>query len=336
MYKLFKISLYILLLFKVSTLSAQSFPLYTQYLLNEFTVNPSMAGIDGMTSINISGRQQWAFSPQGSFPYTPQTYSASFSTRILKSPGATRSSRGRNKLNRSASGKVAFGTSVFSDYNGPVSKSGMQLVYAYHIPLHNAQLSFGIAGLAYQLKIDGSELIFDPNNRGDVLDPNISSIIDRPQYIFDAGVGINFSTSKFHIGASSYQLFEASLKVSDTQGLKLTQTRYYYVTSTYKYRLNNWMEAEPSVVLRTNESFNIVADMCARVVYKKSYWGGLGFRTTGDFLLFAGVKMGKYYLGYSLDYGFSSTRFSVFGSHELLVAIKFGDSTRRYRWWERY
>lgn len=325
-----------LLILNVFYIQGQSFPLFSQYLLNEFTVNPSMAGIDGMTSVNVSGRQQWAFSPKNEFPTTPQTFSASISTRIIKSPGSTHRSKGYKKLGRTPSGRVAVGAAIFSDYNGPISKSGMQGVYTYHISLLNSQLSFGLAGLLYQLKIDGDQLDFDPNNKGLVVDSRILNIIDKPQYICDAAAGATFSTSKYHIGLSCFQLFEAGLKLSDSYGLNLTQTRYYYLTAAYKYQQGYKYEIEPSLVVRTDESLNVVADISGRLVYQKLYWGGIGFRTTGDFILLAGLKMGKYYLGYSLDYGFNKITQTSYGSHEILLAAKFGDSTRRYRWWERY
>jgi len=68
-----------LLLLGVSSLKAQQLPIYSQYLLNGFMVNPAMAGYDGYTTINATSRQQWM-----GFKEAPQTYSASWQTRLFR------------------------------------------------------------------------------------------------------------------------------------------------------------------------------------------------------------------------------------------------------------
>ena len=59
-------------------LLAQQLPIYSQYILNGFMINPAMAGHDGYTSFNTTARQQWL-----GFKEAPQTYSASWQTRML-------------------------------------------------------------------------------------------------------------------------------------------------------------------------------------------------------------------------------------------------------------
>lgn len=312
-----------------------------------------MAGVDGMTSVNLTGRQQWAFMPKNRFIRTPQTSSISASTRIVKAPGATRPSKGRSKIQYTPSGRVAMGASIWADKNGPISKTGLQLVYTYHIPIRNAQLSFGLAGLGYQFKISGDDLDFDSNPNSTTRFTGISDIdqlIDRPFFLLDAATGLNFSTHKFHIGLAGYQLFQAKIKFGNSEG-DIKQNRYYNLSSTYKFNWHNHYTVEPSVIVRFNESQRIatsndsvsifqstsaVADFACRLVYRRMYWGGAAIRSTGDFVFTAGMKMRKWYIAYSLDYGINRVTLASFGSHEILMAIKFGDSTRRYRWWERY
>ena len=58
---------------------AQQVPMYSQYIMNGFLVNPSFAGRDGYTSVNLTVREQWVGMAQA-----PSTYALSFQTRILK------------------------------------------------------------------------------------------------------------------------------------------------------------------------------------------------------------------------------------------------------------
>ncbi len=58
---------------------AQQVPMYSQYIMNGFLVNPSFAGRDGYTTVNLTVREQWV-----GLAGAPSTYAASFQTRLLK------------------------------------------------------------------------------------------------------------------------------------------------------------------------------------------------------------------------------------------------------------
>ena len=52
----------ILLIFLLSVcafLNAQQRPHYTQYILNNYILNPALSGIENYTDLKISGRDQW-------------------------------------------------------------------------------------------------------------------------------------------------------------------------------------------------------------------------------------------------------------------------------------
>ena len=72
---------------------AQQVPMYSQYIMNGFLINPSFAGRDGYTTINLTVREQWVGLEQ-----SPSTYAASFQTRILKNSYISKSTAVRKKL----------------------------------------------------------------------------------------------------------------------------------------------------------------------------------------------------------------------------------------------
>ena len=49
----------IVLSFIFGTAVAQQVPMYSQYIMNGFLVNPSFAGRDGYTTVNLTVREQW-------------------------------------------------------------------------------------------------------------------------------------------------------------------------------------------------------------------------------------------------------------------------------------
>ena len=80
------------LLAVMPVLSAQQFPLYSQYIMNGFLINPSYAGSDYYTTFGLTVREQWL-----NLPEAPSTYAAAFQTRILNDSYITKSTAVRKK-----------------------------------------------------------------------------------------------------------------------------------------------------------------------------------------------------------------------------------------------
>jgi type IX secretion system PorP/SprF family membrane protein len=325
--------IFLLFLFFCGTCFSQQSAIYSQYVLNEFIINPSVAGIDGMTTINFTARKQWI-----GVENAPNTYSASISTRLLKTNNAIiERFNGPNKFRKGASGKVGLGASLLSDQNAAISRIGLNMTYAYHIFIDNSQLSFGLSFLMQQFKID-RELAKFADVPGQI-DPT-DELIGKSAYIPDAAFGINYSAKYFSTGISAFQLFQSPVKFGNIEAdyKQLKQVRHYIATGLYHNTMRNnpeW-EYEPSIIIRSTENLQSSADISLRFIYKKEYWAGFSFRTSGDFILLMGLKLSRFYFGYSFDYGFNEISRLSYGSHEIMLALKLGDSVRRYRYWERY
>ena len=309
-----------------NTNEAQQLPIYSQYMLNEFLINPSVAGVDGRTTISLTGRKQWV-----GFVNPPETYSVSFQSRILKRGFLIKS----GSVRKSTKGRVGLGASIVSDKNGAVHRTGAQFTYAYHIFIENSQLSFGLTGSFYQIKIDNDEAVLRDKN-----DP-LQEYIGRSADIPDAGIGVNYMTQDFQVGLAVTQLLQSKIKIGDisiNNSKDFRFIRQYYFTGDYKHTLgrNRDWEVEPSVIVRGNELFIFQSDLSLKFYYKREYWAGMSFRTTGDLVLLLGLRVNNVYFGYSFDYGFNGVSRLTYGSHEVTLAVKLGDSARRYRWLERY
>ena len=64
----------------VQTTVAQQKPHYTQYILNNYILNPALSGIENYTDVKLSGRRQWV-----GLEGAPQTFY--FSVHDHTSPG---------------------------------------------------------------------------------------------------------------------------------------------------------------------------------------------------------------------------------------------------------
>jgi type IX secretion system PorP/SprF family membrane protein len=321
-------------LFLFTQIEAQQLPRFSQYYFNEFLINPSVAGYDGRTIINATGRKQWV----GFSDNVPQTVLGSVQTRILKKSYDIRTGRsGHKSFRRSTEGRVGLGAIVYNDQNGAIHRTGAQLTYAYHIFIQNSQLSFGLSGNMFQYRI-GKE---DAKLKNPEIDP-LSGAIGKSTWVPDAGFGVNYMTGKWHLGLSVAQLFQSNLKIGNNSDFKKTDDlklrRHYFILGDYRFRIPSapdW-EIEPSTIMMLNEKFQFQGDFTLKAYYDRKCWFGLSGRTTKDFVVLGGIRYKNYYFGYSFDYGFSGISRYTYGSHEISISAKFGDTARRYRWLERY
>jgi type IX secretion system PorP/SprF family membrane protein len=304
----------------------QQLPLYSQYMMNKFLINPAVAGSEGYTSFNLTAREQWI-----GFKNSPKTHALSFQTRILKNSFIAKSASVRFKSTPgSRSGKVGLGGYVFNDQTGLVSRTGIQFTYAYHIFIHKGQLSFGLTGMAYQFKVNREELILYEEN------DDLINNFDNTLIIPDADFGVYYSDPRFYVGFSAMQLFQSSLKFGKRGYENYRLKRHYYLMSGYNIDVSDDIIIEPGLLLKTTENLNLQMDLGAKIFFREDYWGGLAFRTGSAIIIMGGVKVDKFYFGYAFDYNLSSIQRHSFGSHEFMVALKLGDSARRYRWLIRY
>jgi len=317
----------IAVLFMAIAANAQQLPLYSQYMMNAYLINPAIAGSDGYTSFNLTAREQWL-----GFENAPQTRSFSAQTRLLrKSYIIKKRSVNNRKLKPSTKGRVGIGAFIYQDQNGAIGRIGTQASYAYHIYMKDIQLSMGISGGVFQYKIMGEGLSFiDPR------DPLELGGQNQVIYVPDINLGAYLLNYRYYLGFSINQLTQSYLKLGDVSLENYKLLRHYYIMGGYRIPLGGDYELEPSVLLKGTEKFTFQADATAKLYYKEDYWFGTTIRSNGTMIALLGVRFSQLYFGYSFDYTLSSIRKYSWGSHEIVIAAKFGDNARRYRWLNRY
>jgi len=320
--------------FLVGFAAAQQQPIYSQYMLNAYLLNPAVAGYQGITDINLVAREQWLGYGDG-----PSTYSLSAQTRILKTSFRNRSRLIKNKVRRRRpSGRVGLGAYVFNDMNGSIRRTGMQGTYAYHIYMRETQLSFGASLSMFQFKANVTQNdLYNPL----VVNPDYSPLAGGAPSSFspDANFGVLISSDNYYAGLSVTSLFQSSIQF----GLGESETayrllRHYYILGGYKYQeRRSDFGYEPSLMFTMTERLSWSLDVNFKVYYKQDYWAGLSFRTTGTIISMFGMNYQQFYFGYAFDYSYGDvTSFNRMGSHELMIGMRLGDSARRYRWLNRF
>ncbi len=311
----------------LAKLEAQQLPLFSQYMFNMFLINPSVAGLDGLTAVNLTAREQWL-----GLKDAPRTHVLTAQTRLYADNFITRLAHlHRRDNNGSVSGRVGLGINFYNDKNGLVDRTGFQFTYAYHLPLVLSELSFGLSLTAYQLSVNKSRMIL--NDYSDELYLNS----DFSRFIPDFNFGTMYSTKDYYVGLSISQLMQSSVQfgnsgVSDNYRLY----RHYYFHGGYTYPINRDYILQSSMLLKVSKNTLPQLDISSKVVIQNDYWAGLSFRTGSAFVIMGGVTVDKYSFGYAFDYNLSAIRKHSFGSHEVMATVKFGDNSKHFKWLNRF
>jgi len=312
----------------VTVTLAQQQPLYSQYMLNTFLINPAVAGAEGLTAFHLTARKQWAGYDEG-----PSTYAMSVQTRILKTSFRNRSRLIKSRARRRRpSGRIGLGGFVYNDVNGRIRRTGFQGTYAYHIYLRDVQLSFGASLSAYQFKINVT-----PDDGFEPDDPLLKNKLQR--FSPDANVGFMMSTEKYYAGVSATSLFQSSIQFgggSTTNAYRIL--RQYYLIGGYRFEpYKSDFSIEPSILFTVTERKSTSTDLNVKLYYRQDYWVGVSYRTVGAMVMMFGTRYQQFTFGYAFDYNFTDvSSLSRYGSHEIMIGYKIGDTARRYRWLNRF
>ncbi|MFT5748787.1 MAG: type IX secretion system PorP/SprF family membrane protein [Ancylomarina sp.] len=290
--RIFFITLILIVTSHISA-EAQQLPLYSQYVENGFLFNPAMAGSRIYTPVRLTIRKQWA-----GIDGAPETQALS----VHKNFGercTTCDAVGNPLARRSTQRGLGMGAYIFNDNYGAISRTGIEISYAYHLEFNRqyygkrgTRLSFGLGGIFYQYKFDGDYIpVGDPLYTGG----------DIVSYIPDANFGIYLYNSDYFVGFSIAHLFESSVKMGDAGFNNDIMLRHYYFNAGYTFNINNQVSLEPSVIVRrTIDSQNYI-DVTAKL-YIRNFWLALSYRNNDQLVGMLGVNFAKYYFGYSYDY----------------------------------
>ena len=292
-----KISILIIAICFGGMLKAQQLPQITQYMINNYAVNPAVAGMYDYYQVKTTIRNQW--------------------TGITDAPRTTMLSIYGQK-----SRNVGLGGLVFNDETGPTSRIGGSASYTYSFPITKAvKMSFALSGGFTQFKITKQGL--------NVLDDNDYLLLgnDVVRSAPDATFGFNMYGDKWYIGAAIPQLLSANLDLMDDNFQSLLESegsldRHIYVLGAYKLDFNSSWSIEPSVLLKTVEAAPLQADFGFKTMYNDLLWFGMGYRNNGATTTLLGYSFqDRYIIGYSYDIPPSDINLGA--SHEFMIGIRF-------------
>ncbi len=284
---------------------AQQMAQLSQYVNNNYLLNPAVAGTEEFTDVRFSSRLQWV-----GLEGAPRTYYATIHSAL---PSRRRMLRQRQ---RSFS---AVGGMAYSDVTGPTSRTGLYGSYARNVALNRfLHLALGVSVGVQQFGVDGAQLRFATPNPG----PTGSAVAFAP----DATVGVWLYNRDFYAGASVGQVLNSKLNLDFRQFGSAAQDNnlqpHYYLTGGLRLRLDRQWSLIPSALLKVTSTARAL-DLTLRVRYENWLWGGASLRWGDAAVGMVGVRVtDNWNLTYSYDMGISSLNTFHNGSHEVLLNVR--------------
>lgn len=321
MYKYIKIVVLCFLAINVNY--AQQLPQHSQYLRNQFMINPGAAGVYDFMDATLSGRAQWI-----GFTNAPMTTYVSV-TALISSKGSKvkynpglHLSTGLAKNPEVNTGKIkhAVGTQLVADQYGAFRKINFSGTYAIHLPINKKMnVSFGTkVGMSTNTFLQDRAVVSTPTldntylgytaNQGNVNTLNI-------------GTGLYLYSQELFLGISAENLTRDM--VSFGSGTAEFDSRVHFdLLGGYKIPLGSDFTITPSFLMKYMQPSPPIIAATLQAEYKDAIWLAFSYRHTDALIGMIGMNISqRFKFGYSYDFSINKFKTYSSGGHELILGI---------------
>jgi type IX secretion system PorP/SprF family membrane protein len=319
----------------VGSVSAQQQPYYTQYILNNFILNPALAGIENYWDCKVSYRNQWVGldgAPKTMYltvhaPLGKSDYDRETPTTI---PDLQAKNQGAKQFSMEYTAPPAHhgvGFTILDDKTGPLNRIAAYGSYAYHLPVGiRTTLSFGLSLGVQEVNVDYASLDFGQANP---VDPAVSESGLLNKLEPDMNAGLWLSNKNFFLGLSAQQIIPVPINSSNgtTNSDSVTLIKgklipHTFFTAGYKIFVSDDINILPSIMFRYVQPLPIGIDLNAKIQYQDLLWVGFSYRYQAGYSAMLGVSISSMInLGYSYDYSTTQLNTVSRGTHEIVVGF---------------
>jgi len=288
-----------------NTATAQTEPMYSQYMYNMLGVNPAYAGNREATSLNFFQRRQWV-----GIAGAPQTTSVSLD-------GA------------SSDNKFGWGVQLYDDKLGVEKADGANLMLSTHIQVSEKGILSGGLSLGlmnYRIDLMNVQGRFTPSDPAFYANFNI--------WLPDVGLGIYYNTDKFYAGLSVPNVLKSRLSAFDVMnsGIQKVNSTHLFFTTGYVFSVNDEVKIKPSTMNKAVSGAPIEADLNTNVWLKDVIGLGFSYRTGDAMVGMAEAQINENLrVGYAYDMTISPLKYYNNGSHEMMVRYEFGNNKSKVK-----
>jgi len=314
-----------------SAVSAQQRPQYTQYIFNNFLLNPAISGIENYIDVKAGYRNQWR-GLEGAPITSYISVNAPLGKKFLFGNATSFPEKGGNPMGRSylqnymaAEPHHGVGFQAVADQAGPINRTDIDGTYAYHLGLSEVlNIALGVSVGISKINLDLSKITLENS-----IDPAI--VENENQRIKpDLGAGIWVYGPRYFVGVSAQQLLGQTLNFTDDQSYNLgKEVPHFFATAGYKVLLNDDIAVITSIMVKHVKPAPTSLDINMKMAFRDKFWLGGSYRKDDSFSALAGFNIGYLFsLGYSYDFTTSNLGSVSNGSHEIVLGLLLNN---RYR-----
>jgi type IX secretion system PorP/SprF family membrane protein len=325
------------------SVSAQQRPYYTQYIMNNYIINPAVAGIENYWDVKASHRMQWVGlqdAPVTTYltihgPLKRSDYDRESATTI-HAPGSNPRGQAYWQDYTSVEPHHGVGLTILNDRTGPLNRFAAYGTYAYHMGISpRTSLSGGISVGISNMSLDASKLNFGNTT----VDPAVagSGVLNRIKP--DISAGLWLYSADYFVGLSAQQIIPQPLTYSNNtvqvENGKLVP--HLFFSAGYRMSLSDDVSFLPSTMIRYVNPLPIGFDVNAKFQYQDLLWAGGSYRYKDGFAGMVGINISNVFnIGYSYDFQTSNLNTVSKGTHEILIGFllgnRYGDWCPRNLW----
>jgi len=317
--------------------NAQQRPHYTQYVLNQYVINPAITGIENYGDLKISVRDQWVGlngAPRTAYltvhaPVGKEDYRTSATSYSI--PGQNPRGQYYWENYTAAEPHHGIGLSLINDKTGNFNRFTANVSYAYHLGLNaTTNLSGGFATGVTVVSLDRSKLDFGNGVQDDpALGGNTNSELRRVRP--DLSAGLYLYSRDYFVGISGQQIIPQKLSFVDDAVVQ-QQGRlvpHLFLTAGYRFLVNEDVNAIPSVMFKyinASSRNNFQVEGNVKLQYRDLFWVGGSYRHEDGFAAMGGLNvLNLFNVGYAYD--FTQTKLNTVsrGTHELMLGFLLGN-----------
>jgi type IX secretion system PorP/SprF family membrane protein len=311
---------------------AQQKPHYTQYIMNQYILNPAISGIENYTDIKLSHRQQWQ-GLEGAPVTSYFTLHAPLGKKDYKTSATSFSVDGFNPRGKSyfetyeaSAPHHGIGLQIINDQAGPFNTFSAYGTYAYHLGISSrTNLSGGFGVGLSRMNLNTSKLDF---GNGVNIDPAIRGTGDIGKTQLDMNAGVFLYSADYFLGLSMMQIVPQPIEfannvVRKTEGKKVP---HLFGTFGYRFLITEDINMIPSTMIKYINGAPLQADLNVKFQYREFLWAGGSYRSQYGFAALAGLRALRF-MTVSYSYDYTTTRLNTVsnGSHEIIIGFLLGN-----------
>ncbi len=338
-----KITCWIVLLMGCVVAGAQQKPHYTQYVLNQYIINPALTGIENYIDVKVSHRHQWV-GIDGAPVTTYLTIHGPIGKKDYRTTATSYRVPGENPRGErywetytAAEPHHGIGLQVINDKTGPLNRFGGYITYAYHIGISaKTSLAAGFGAGFTNLSLNTNKLDFGIITP---VDPAVYTSREVNQFKPDFNAGVYLYSADYFVGLSAQQIIPQKVNFSDNE-VRSSDSKFVphlFATAGYRFLLSEDFNFIPSVMIKYINPLPVQTEINGKLQYQDLAWIGASYRSGEGFAGMVGMNISNTLnLGYAYDYTTSRLSTVSKGTHELMIGFlignKYGDWCPKNVW----